>query len=441
MSKDKIVKIVLMGATGEGKSSFGNYILKDNSFKESDEPDSCTETINCNRGKKNTEVENLFIIDTPGISDSKGRDEFFLKKMVNELKTNYTNDINSFLMFFNINKIRLSFEMKKQIYYFCLMFPIKDFWLHVGIVFTFSYEYYPDEQLENLKKNKKNYFIADFIETIKSDIDEINNLNNFEIKYPENLNVFFTDCGEIYPPYTHKRTDNEIQKIIEWASNLPKLDLSLANDNIKINYKFYKQIKDYVNEKKIYINSNKYKIIKQYKNQYKAINFKDKEEIKIDTAIYKEETKYYKLFKEKRIISNDKEIYDDKYFRVKRTYKFFERWDEVDRYDNIIKYGNEENIIYTNDCDITSRNWRIFNVSYKTETKIRYDYDIEYEKRWILFIPITLKFKHPFKEIQNIYYKKEDKIDDLGYKKNGEWFIYEYGSTRREYSERFRIDN
>lgn len=439
MSKNKAVKIVLIGSTGEGKSSFGNYILRNDSFKESDEPDSCTETINCSKGKENTEVENLFIIDTPGISDSKGRDDIFIKKIIKELKINYTNDINSFLIFFNINKIRLSFEMKKQIYYFCSMFPIKDFWQHVGIVFTFSYESYPDEKLEKMIMDKKNYFISDFLETIKGYINEINKLNNFEIGYPKNLNVFFTDCGEVYPPYTHIRTDKEIHKIIDWASNLSKLDLSFVNDNIYINYKFYKQIKDYIIEKKIFINSNKYKIIKQYKKQYKTIDFNDKEEIKIDTSIYKEDTKYYKLSKEKSIISINKEIYDDKYFRVKNKYKYFERWDEVDRYDNIIKYGNEENIVFTYDSDIISRNWRIFNVSYKTEINEKYDYDIEYEKKWILFIPVTYKYKHPFKVIQKIHYKKEDKIDDLGYKKYGDWVIHEYGNTRREYSERYLI--
>ena len=441
MSNDKMVKIVLLGATGEGKSSFGNFILKnkEKKFKESNEPESCTETINCCRGKKNTELENLFIIDTPGINDSKGRDNIFIKKIPKELKDNYTYDINSFLLFFNINNTRLSFEMKKQIYYWCLMFPIQDFWLHVGIVFTFSYESYPDEKLEIMKKNKKDYFIAEFTETIKAYIKEINNLNDFEIKQPKNFKLFFTDCGKVYPPYTHKRTEKEIQKIIDWSSNLPKLDLSLANDNIKINYKFYKQINDYIDEKKISINLNEYKIIKQYKKQYKTIDFKNKEEIIIDPIIFKEDIKYYKLFKEKCIISNNKEIYDDDHFLVKKTYKYFERWDEVDRNKNILKYGKEENIIYTNDYDIIPRNWKIFNTSYKTECDVRYDYDIEYEKVWILFVPVTFKYKHPFKAIQNIYYKKEDKIDDLGYKKYGEWFIQEYGSTRKEYSSRYRI--
>ena len=68
--------------------------------------------------------------------------------MTEGLKFNYHDEINCFLILFNINKSRITFELKKNLYYYCLMFPIEDFWSHVGIVFTFSYEYFPDEQFE-----------------------------------------------------------------------------------------------------------------------------------------------------------------------------------------------------------------------------------------------------------------------------------------------------
>ena len=154
-------KIVLIGSTGEGKSCFGNYLLKidENKFIESNKGESCTEDLSCRKGKKGTEVENIYIIDTPGFNDSKGRDEDFIKKMTEGLKFNYHDEINCFLILFNINKSRITFELKKNLYYYCLMFPIEDFWSHVGIVFTFSYEYFPDEQFEIFKKEKTDDFI------------------------------------------------------------------------------------------------------------------------------------------------------------------------------------------------------------------------------------------------------------------------------------------
>lgn len=230
MSINESLYIVLIGSTGEGKSSFGNYILKHNDkrFDESSGAQSCTSIIKCCKGKEKTESEKIYIIDTPGSSDSEGRDNLFIKKIVTELKENYKKKINSFLLLVNLNKPRLSLEIKKQLYYFCLMFPIKNFWSHVGIVFTFSYEYFSDEQFEKIKENKNNNYMKDFRETIQSYIKEINNLYGYKIDEPENFNAFFTDCGEVNPPYNHKRTDEQIKNIIEWASNLSKLDLSNA---------------------------------------------------------------------------------------------------------------------------------------------------------------------------------------------------------------------
>ena len=443
MSINKKTTIILIGSTGEGKSSFGNYILKhdEKKFKESQNSESCTEKIISHKGKDGTDVENLYIIDTPGSSDSKGRDSYFIKNILEELVYNYKKDINSFLLLFNINKIRLSFEIKKQLYYYCLMFPIKDFWFHVGIVFTFSYEYFPDDQFESLKKNKNIEFIEDFTNTIKSHIDEINNLNGYNIRKPEKFNVFFTDCGKVYPPYTHKRTDIEIKKIIEWVSKLDKLDLTNANINIDINYKYKKRIDDYIEDNKIWVNSNKYKIIKRYKKQYKTIDFQNNNNIYSESDFYKKEIKYYKLYEGKNLISDETRIYNDKHFKNTKTYEYYDRWDEVNEYNRIIRYGRRENIYTNTESKIISRNWKVFNTDYKTEKKIiEYDYELEHEKHWVLFIPVTTTYKQPYRLVQNVYYRKVDEVDDLGYKRYGDWYIYDYGSTTRDYyTSRYKI--
>lgn len=71
---------------------------------------------------------------------------------------------------------------------------------------------------------------------------------------------------------------------------------------------------------------------------------------------------------------------------------------------------------------------------------LSYDYEYEYEKVWILFIPITIKYKQPFRLVQDIYYIKGDKIDDLSNKKFGDWVIEKYGSVIRDYyTSRYRV--
>ena len=444
MSKNENTKIVLIGSTGEGKSCFGNYILKidENKFIESNKSQSCTEDLNCRSGKKGTEAENIYIIDTPGFNDSKGRDEYFIKKVSEELRNNFYDEINCFLILFNINKSRLSIELKKNLYYYCLMFPIKDFWSHVGIVFTFSYEYFPDEQFDIFKKEKTDDFLSNLIETIKIYIEEINNLNGFNINKPEKINVFFTDCGKLVPPFTHKRTDKEIKRIIEWSSNLAKINLKKINNKIKINFKYYKEIDDLIDENKENINSRKYKKIKKYFKRYKTIDFDNKINFNSEPNYYKEEIRYYELYKYKNTISEEIKILNEYFYQKIKKFEEYERWNEIDRNNNIINYGTKENIRITKHSDTLSRNWRIFNTEYKTEYDhvISYDYEYEYETKWILFIPRTIKYKQPYRLVQNIYYKKEDRIDDLNYKKYGDWVVTEYGSSRRDYyTSRYRV--
>ena len=147
-----------------------------------------------------------------------------------------------------------------------------------------------------------------------------------------------------------------------------------------------------------------------------------------------------KIWFQKRLIYIKMILYD--FFIVREKICFYDRWNEVDKNNNIINYGEKENEHYNNKSNIISRNWRVFRTEKKTEYNhiINYDYTYEYEKHWTLFIPYTVKYKQPYRLVQNIYYKKEDKNDDLGYKKYGDWIIEEYGSTRRDYyTSRYRV--
>lgn len=52
----------------------------------------------------------------------------------------------------NLNEDRLSFEDKTIISIYCKMFPNPEFWYHVGIVFSNSSEYFPEDVLNGIKK-------------------------------------------------------------------------------------------------------------------------------------------------------------------------------------------------------------------------------------------------------------------------------------------------
>ena len=65
-------KICLLGSTGNGKSSTGNYLIKKEVFKVSDSPVSCTNKLSF---KENDE---MILIDTIGFGDNMmSKDEIF----------------------------------------------------------------------------------------------------------------------------------------------------------------------------------------------------------------------------------------------------------------------------------------------------------------------------------------------------------------------------
>ena len=167
---NKYYNIILIGETGSGKSSFGNFALGiEDAFKVSDDPTSCTtETI-----RKISRLDHeIGIVDTPGLQDSQGRDKIHYEQMlkiITEMK-----DLNFILLVFNYTSPRFTPSIQFMIKFLCNVFP-KNFAHHVGIVFThYDHEY----QIRINKKKKKDpreerkEFIREIMELISQTTNE-----------------------------------------------------------------------------------------------------------------------------------------------------------------------------------------------------------------------------------------------------------------------------
>ena len=92
---NKGIVVVLLGCTGDGKSSLGNVLLgfepndQENGFKTSAGLRSCTDGTYHITGKwfGMEEKPTITVVDTPGFSDGEGRDNEHRRRILETLKT------------------------------------------------------------------------------------------------------------------------------------------------------------------------------------------------------------------------------------------------------------------------------------------------------------------------------------------------------------------
>ena len=233
----KYYNIILIGETGSGKSSFGNFALGiEDAFKVSEDPTSCTtETIR----KISRLDQEIGIVDTPGLQDSQGRDKIHYEQMLKIIKE--MKDLHFILLVFNYTSPRFTQSIQYMIKFLCNVFP-KNFAHHVGIIFT----HYDHEYQIRINKKKKKDPREDRKEFIREVMELISQTTNEELFLGPP--VYYLD--------SYVEDDNskkELNRLISFAKNLKPIEdirqckLQYKNEKEEFNTRKYDRVEgDYI---------------------------------------------------------------------------------------------------------------------------------------------------------------------------------------------------
>ena len=215
--------LVLFGETGHGKSTLGNGILGKEIFKTNDTMQSVTKEIYESNGIGKT--EDIFVIDTPGINDTDGKENEYLNQLAIYLKKR--SDIKGIVVVLNFNlKTALQNSAEKSFKTIFKIFKSESICTHIIVVFTHFYG-----SRKQPKRNEQGELKETIFKIFKDDYYYI-----FNHKCPiKSLPFYFLDitCIKDIDSETQMEIDGMITTIFSRNSINPSIIQIKDNYNIK----------------------------------------------------------------------------------------------------------------------------------------------------------------------------------------------------------------
>ena len=208
------IEILLIGKTGHGKSSLGNFLFGQQKFEVFDKPQS---------GTQNTEektLNGLTIIDTPGLLDSQNEngdkevDAEHYKEMISFIQKK--KNLKGILIVMNSQETKITSDIKEMIKMICNTFTHETF---KNVAFVFTKFQGKQKEKEKIRKNK-----MEFVKLTKKVVEDFYGEDNkLEDRDIENtLQSFFID-SDLEEPDEYSEQTREL--ILGWANELAPINV------------------------------------------------------------------------------------------------------------------------------------------------------------------------------------------------------------------------
>ena len=160
--------ILLIGETGTGKSSFGNFLLPRPKFEVSTNGP-CTAETEIGRFRTEDQRTTIEVIDTPGLSDQTEEEARQLIEHIKGLKNNENFCLVLLILDFEDSEITVSKPVLDMIKFLSQTFPV-DLEYHFGIVFT-KYLHFDERNKgqQDKRKPKRDVYIPQIMKIISTE--------------------------------------------------------------------------------------------------------------------------------------------------------------------------------------------------------------------------------------------------------------------------------
>ena len=216
---------ILVGKTGNGKSTACRALTGNDCIEISSSHISCTRKVSYYRGTFRHLLiwnNNFTMIDTPGLDDTEGRDKDIYQDLRSLFRTKDL-QIKGIFIVFSLQTNKFTTSEKNIIDKIVNLVPVKDLWKYITILVTHSYYDNPrglEMKKYQFKEDIKNLFEKEFFQKA---------FKKYGIRgYFNDMNIVFTNFSDANPSIKEAR---ELKNIIEKSLKKEPL-FQYCNDRI-----------------------------------------------------------------------------------------------------------------------------------------------------------------------------------------------------------------